>query len=291
MAWCHGMRVATITCMWAPLCWERGQQEHLSHTLCSSSQAGPAIPSLQGILSHSRPLQCAQQEEDPWQPPWVPQRCGGNKEVLGYSSHSGDERGKISTRNLLLFLPSPSPSETFCAWFFPALLNPVRQDGGWDTGAGLGGWGTLPLPCRVHLYPLLLQPGLLGKLSCFDTGRDWQTGLDPIALPSNTRLWHNLLVLLHAHGYALCSGKKLEVLEVLLLEVLRAVLISYPHLGTVASAPVAAPSRASPSARAGWDCPCCPQPCPGALQPPTTALKLLAAPGFPQLAVPTIPSA
>lgn len=51
--------------------------------MCSSSQAGPAIPSLRGIPSHSRPLWCAQQEEDPWQPLWVPQRCGANEEVLG----------------------------------------------------------------------------------------------------------------------------------------------------------------------------------------------------------------
>lgn len=51
--------------------------------MCSSSQAGPAIPSLRGIPSHSRPLWCAQQEEDPWQPLWVPRRCGANEEVLG----------------------------------------------------------------------------------------------------------------------------------------------------------------------------------------------------------------
>lgn len=51
--------------------------------MCSSSQAGPAMPSLQGIPSHSRPLWCAQQEEDPWQPLWVPWRCGATNEVLG----------------------------------------------------------------------------------------------------------------------------------------------------------------------------------------------------------------
>lgn len=148
--------------------------------------------------------------------PGSPSRCRRAVEqmkrcwaVLSCSSCSGHGHGKTSTRNLLLFLPSPSPSETFCAWFFPALPSPVGQDGARDTGADLGVRRTPPLPCRVHLYTLLLQPGLLGKLSCFGTGkgRDWQTGLDPMALLSNPRLWHNLLVLLHAHGCALCSGK------------------------------------------------------------------------------------
>lgn len=76
-------------------------------------------------------------------------------------------------------------------------------------GAGLGGCGAVtPFPCRVHLSPVLLQPGLLGKLCCFGTGKgkDWQTGLGPVVLPSNPRLWHSL-VLLCAHGCALCFGK------------------------------------------------------------------------------------
>lgn len=117
--------------------------------------------------------------------------------MLSCSSWSGDGHGKTSTRNPLLFLLSPSPSETFCAWFFPALQSPVRQDGAQDVGNS-------PLPCRLHLSPVLLQPGLLGKLCCFGIGkgRDWHTGLGPVALPSSPRLWHNL-----AHSCALCSGK------------------------------------------------------------------------------------
>lgn len=74
-------------------------------------------------------------------------------------------------------------------------------------------------------------------------------------------------------------------------EVLRAVLVSHPHLSTVPSAPVAAPGRVTPSARAGRDCPCCPWPCPGAPQHPPIALKLLGALGFPQLPAPTVLSA
>lgn len=77
--------------------------------------------------------------------PGSPSGCPGGVEqtkrcwaVLKCSSWSGDGHGKTSTRNLLLFLPSPSPSETFCAWFFPALQSPVKQDGAWDMGAGLG---------------------------------------------------------------------------------------------------------------------------------------------------------
>lgn len=130
----------------------RRQQELLS--LCSNSQAGPAVPSLQGIPSHSRPLWCPQQEEDPWQPLWVPWRCGANKEVLSCSSRSGDGHGKTSTRNLLLFLPSPSPCETFCAWFFPALQGPVRQTwllfwGMW--GAPLSPAGSIS-PCAAPAW-------------------------------------------------------------------------------------------------------------------------------------------
>lgn len=166
------------------------------------SEGFPVTPDPSGVLSRRRipgsPSGCPRGVEQT-------KRCWA---VLSCSSLSGDGHGKTSSRNLLLFLPSPSPSETFCAWFFPALQSPVRQDGAWDTGAGLGGCGDPPLPCRVRLSPVLLQPGLLGKLCCFGMGKgkDWQTGLGPMALPSNPRLWHNL-VLLHAHGCALCSGK------------------------------------------------------------------------------------
>lgn len=52
-----------------------------------------------------------------------------------------------------------------------------------------GMWGT-PLSPETPFLHVLLQPGLLGKLCCFGTGkgRDWQTGLGPVALPSNLRL-------------------------------------------------------------------------------------------------------
>lgn len=61
----------------------------------------------------------------------------------------------------------------------------------------------------VHVSPLFLWPVLLGKMYCFGTGKgkDWRTGLGPVVLPSKPRLWHNLLVLLCAHSYALCSSK------------------------------------------------------------------------------------
>lgn len=155
---------------------------------------------------------------------------------------------------------------------------------GWCTGmgAGLGEVGNSPLPCRVHLSPVLLHPGFLGKLCCFGTGKGG-TGKQDYGPSQQPQV-------LASPGAPPCSWP-CSVLRQTLQEVLRAVLISHPHLGTVASAPAAAPSEATPSARAGWDCPCCSWPCPGAPQHPAIALKLLGAPGFPQLAAPTILSA
>lgn len=71
-------------------------------------------------------------------------------------------------------------------------------------GAALGGCGD-PLSPAGSISPLCCSSQ--EKLHCFGTGkgRDWQTGSGPLALPSNPRLWHNL-VLVHAHGCALCSG-------------------------------------------------------------------------------------
>lgn len=111
------------------------------------SEGFPVIPDHSGVLSRRRI-------------PGSPSGCPGGVEqmkrcwaVLSCSSLSGDGHGKTSSRNLLLFLPSPSPSETFCAWFFPALQSPVRQDGAWDTGAGLGGCGD-PLSPAGSISPL-----------------------------------------------------------------------------------------------------------------------------------------
>lgn len=125
----------------------------------------PVTPDHSGVLSRRRI-------------PGSPSGCLGAVEqrkrcwaVLSCSSRSGDGHGKTSTRNLLLFLPSPCPSEAFCAWFFLALQGPVRQDGAGTRVLVWGDVGSSPLPCRVHLSPVLLQPGLLGKLCCFGTGQ------------------------------------------------------------------------------------------------------------------------
>ena len=89
-----------------------------------------------------------------------------------------------------------------CAW-----QSPVSQ-GSSRGGSGDSEHGRTP-GSRVCLCPLLLWAALRGKLYCFGTGKgkEWRTGLGPVALPSNPRLWHNLLVLLCACSDALCSSK------------------------------------------------------------------------------------
>lgn len=181
-----------LTCTRAPLWhWEGGSRSSCPCApaaklgqLSLHSKGFPVTPDHSGVPSRRRI-------------PGSPSGCPGGVEqtkrcwaVLSCSSQSGDGRAKTSTRNLLLFLPSPSPCETFCAWFFPALQSPVRQDGARDMAAGLGGCGELPSPLQAPSLPVLLQPGLLGKLCCFGTGkgRDWHTGLAPVALPRYPRL-------------------------------------------------------------------------------------------------------
>lgn len=75
----------------------------------------------------------------------APEVCGAKRcwAVLSCSSWSGDGHRKTSTRNLLLFLPSPSSSETFCAWFFPALQSP--QSGRMVYGTWVLVWGDVGL--------------------------------------------------------------------------------------------------------------------------------------------------
>lgn len=88
--------------------------------LCLHSKGFPVTPDHSGVPSRRRipgsPSGCPGGVEQPM-------RCWA---VLSCSSQSGDGHPPW---NLLLFLPSPSPCETCCAWFFPALQSPVRQDG------------------------------------------------------------------------------------------------------------------------------------------------------------------
>lgn len=138
--------------------------------------------------------------------------CGANKEVLG----------SAELQQLVWRWPWKNIHQEFNPCFFPVLpfLKHIvpgssqlcrAQSGRMVHGTWVLVWGDVgysPLPCRVHLSPMLLQPGLLGTFCCSGTGkgRDWQTGLGPVAPPSTPRLWHSL-VLLHAHGCALCFGK------------------------------------------------------------------------------------
>lgn len=284
---CHGMSGHGHLHTGSSLGTDREGSRSLSCTMCSSSQAGPAISSLQGIPRHSRPLRCAQQEEDPWQPLWLPQRCGANEEVLGNAEMQQPVwrwPWKTSTRNLLLFLPSPSPSETFV----PDSSQLCRAQSGrmvhrtWVLVWGR--WGT-PLSPAGSISPLCCSSlGSWGSCVALAQGKEGLANRIRSCGPSQQPQ------VLASPGAPPCSWP-CSVLWQTLQEVLRAVFISHQHLGTVASAPAAAPSEATPSARAGWDCPCCSWPCPGAPRHPVIALKLLGAPGFPQLAAPTILSA
>lgn len=97
---------------------------------------------------------------------------------------------------------------------------------------GLGGCGELPSLLRFHL-----------SLCCSSLG-SWETVL----------LWHGEREGLANRIRSCGTSQQPQALGITwyssmcfvlwqaLLEVLRAVLISHPHLGTVASAPVAAPS-------------------------------------------------
>lgn len=125
-----------------------------------------------------------------------------------------------------------------------------------------GDVGNSPLLCRVHLSPVLLQPALLGKTCCTRKGRDWQTGLGPVALPSNPRLWHNL-----AHSCALCSVKPCWKCSGQCL---------FPTHSPWCSSKL---SQSKCQGRMGLSL--LPLPCPGAPQHPTIALKLLGAPTIP----------
>lgn len=105
-----------------------GSSEHPSCAGCSSSQAGPMIPSLRGLPrvtpDHSGVLSGRKTPGSPtvWQgAPEVWEQMKRCAAVLSCGSYSGVGNGKASTGNLFLFLPSPSPSETFGARFFPAL--------------------------------------------------------------------------------------------------------------------------------------------------------------------------
>lgn len=167
--------------------------------------------------------------------------------------------------------------------FVPGSSQPCRaQAGRMVHGTWLLVWGdvgTSPLPCRVHLSPVLLQPGLL---CCFGTGkgRDWQTGLAPVALPSTPRLWQNL-VLLHAHSCALCCGKPCwECSGQCRFPTPTWALWPQP-LWQLQAEPV-------PSARAGWGCPCCPCPALGLpnIQPSLCGFWVLLA--FPSLLLPVV---
>lgn len=117
---------------------KEGSSEHPSCARCSSSQAGPMIPSLRGLPSvtpdHSGVLSGRKIPGSPtmWQgAPEVWEQMKRCAAVLSCGSYSGVGNGKASTGSLFLFLPSPSPSETFCAWFFPALqADGVSSPGG-----------------------------------------------------------------------------------------------------------------------------------------------------------------
>lgn len=173
-----------------------------------------------------------------------------------------------------------------------AWQSPGRQDSLWGTGTGLGVRGDgehgRTTSRRVHFPPLLLWPVLLGKLCCLGTGKgkDWQTGLGPVALPSNLRLRQNLLVLLCACSYTLysskacrkCSGHRSSPTYT-----------GYRGLGPCS---ISERSHFQVPELYGTISPCCPWHCPGALQHPAVALRLLGASGFPcpQPAAPTIAS-
>lgn len=134
-----GCRVAAVTCMWAPLhAGKEGSSERPSCTRCASSQDGPMIPSLRGLPSVTPDRSSVLSGRKTASSPTVQQgalevreqmkRCSA---VLSCGTRSGVGNGKASTGNLFLFLPSPSPSETFCAQFFPALqADGVSSPGG-----------------------------------------------------------------------------------------------------------------------------------------------------------------
>lgn len=179
--------------------------------------------------------------------PGSPSGCPGGVEqtkrcwaVLSCSSRSGDGHGKRSTRTLLLFLPSSSPCETFCAWCFPAQQSPVRQT--WLLV--WGDVGSSPLPCRLHLSLCCSSLGSWGSCVALARGKE---GLAHRIRSCGTSQQPQAL------GITWCFSTCF-VLWQTLLEVLRAVLISHPHLGTVASAPVqlqAEPLQVQPQGRMG----------------------------------------
>lgn len=146
------------------------QQERLSCPVCSSSQAGPDIPSLQGISSHSRPLWCAQQEEDPWQPLWVPQRCGANKEVPGSAGLEMAMKKHPPGIHSCFF-----PLLPLLKHFVPGSSQPCRaQSGRMVHGRWVllqGDVGSSPLPCRVHLSRCCSSLGSWGSCAALAQGK------------------------------------------------------------------------------------------------------------------------
>lgn len=108
---------------------KEGSSERPSCVRCPSSHAGPTIPLLQGLPSVTpdgssvlRGRKTPPRSPTAWQgAPEVREQTKKCSAVLSCGSHSGVGNGKASTGNLFLFLPSPSPSEMFCARFFPAL--------------------------------------------------------------------------------------------------------------------------------------------------------------------------
>ncbi|XP_027654110.2 uncharacterized protein LOC119146593 [Falco rusticolus] len=113
----------------SPLCaGKEGSSERPSCGRCSSSQAGPTIPLLQGLPrvtpDRSSVLSGRKTPGSPTARQGAPEMWDQTKRclvVLSCGSHSGVGNRKASIGNLFLFLPSPSPSETFCLWFFRAV--------------------------------------------------------------------------------------------------------------------------------------------------------------------------
>lgn len=101
-----------------------------------------------------------------------------------------------------------------------------------------------------------------------------------MAPPSTPRLWHSL-VLLHAHGCALCFGKPYWQCSGQCL----------PPTHTWALSPCGSSKLSHSKCQGRMGLSLLLWLCPGAPQHPAIALKLLGTPGFPQLAIPAIPSA
>lgn len=107
-----------------------------------------------------------------------------------------------------------------------------------------------------------------------------------MALPSNPRLWHNLLVLLCARSCALCSSKACWKCS--------GHRSSPTYSRGLSPCSISERSCLPVPEQHGTVSPCCPwhRHCPGTLQGPTIALRLPGAPGFPcpQPTAPTIAS-